>query len=121
MAQTFEERYEAAMAQVITITAEELQYQIEDVQTLIMIDVRDASDFATGSLPGAINIPLETLSNENWQDERVSDFSRAIVTTCAQGPMGTIAGKTLEDKGFSNVIVLKGGLQTWQNAGFSLS
>ncbi|MEW6578138.1 MAG: rhodanese-like domain-containing protein [Chloroflexota bacterium] len=48
----------------------------------------------------------------------LQDRSRPIITTCILGPLGALGGKLLHDRGFTNVSVLEGGVQAWQDAGF---
>jgi rhodanese-related sulfurtransferase len=115
-----------AREQVLSIKpAEAREHILQDPKTLV-IDVRDAVDIpSTGIIPGAVNISLGTLTykadNEvpqAWRDSRIQDRMRPIITTCETGEMAAIAGKLLNDMGFTNVRILDGGTQGWKNAGF---
>jgi rhodanese-related sulfurtransferase len=115
-----------AREQVLSIKpAEAREHILQDPKTLV-IDVRDAADIpSTGIIPGAVNISLGTLTykadNEvpqAWRDSRIQDRMRPIITTCETGEMAAIAGKLLNDMGFTNVRILDGGTQGWKNAGF---
>lgn len=79
----------------------------------------------TGSIPGAINISLGSLTYkadhelpEEWRDARLNNRAMLIVTTCAVGPLGALGGKLLQDMGFTNVYILEGGVQAWKEAGY---
>jgi rhodanese-related sulfurtransferase len=85
-----------------------------------------AADIAlTGSIPGAVNISLGSLTYkadlelpEEWRDTRLNDRSILIVTTCAMAPLGALGGKLLQDMGFTNMYILEGGVEAWKEAGY---
>jgi rhodanese-related sulfurtransferase len=97
----------------------------QDPNTLV-IDPRDAADIpATGIIPGAMAISYGSLTyradNEvppEWRELELQDRSRPIITACRSGPLGALAGKLLQDMGFTNVSILEGGTQAWKDAGF---
>lgn len=66
----------------------------------ILIDVRSAAEFALGSVPGAVNIPVDLLP---YQLEELSGKENIIVF-CRSGHRSSIATDFLKRKGFSNVI-----------------
>ncbi len=71
-----------------------------------LIDVREPSEVAEGTLPGAINIPLGDLGSR--LDEL--DTSRRVVTLCRSGGRSTIAAEELTEAGFGDVVNLEGGM-----------
>lgn len=92
----------------------------------LIIDVQDAADIAqTGSIPGAINLSLGSLTYkadhelpEEWRDARLNNRGMLIVVTCGMGPLGALGGKLLRDMGFTNVYLLDGGVSAWVEAGY---
>ena len=126
MARTFNQMVAEAKAAVPVISAAEAQRRMQGNPKTLVIDVRDAADIpATGMIPGAANISLGTLTykadNEvpmDWRDPQLADRSRPIITVCALDPMGSLAGKLLNDLGFMNVSILEGGMGAWVAAGF---
>ncbi|MBZ4190774.1 MULTISPECIES: rhodanese-like domain-containing protein [Bacteroidota] len=72
-----------------------------------LVDVRTPSEFAGGSVKGAVNIPLDKLP------EQLSKFiaRKNIVVFCRSGNRSGQAKNILEQNGFEQVI--NGG--TWQN------
>ncbi len=114
---------------VPAIRAADLHRRLAKEHNLLVIDVRDAADIAeSGTVPGAANISLGTLSYaadnqvpEDWRDPRLADRTRPIITTCILGPLGAIGGKLLHDMGFSDVQLLEGGVQAWIDAGLPVS
>lgn len=78
----------------------------------LLVDVRTADEYALGSLPGAINIPLDTLRS------RLSELPKdqPIVVTCAVGLRGYLAYRILVQHGYKEVKNLSGGYKTWSMA-----
>ena len=72
-----------------------------------LVDVRTPSEFASGSVKGAVNIPLDKISGQ------LSKFKgkKNIVVFCRSGNRSSQAKSILEKNGFDNV--LNGG--TWNN------
>lgn len=72
-----------------------------------LVDVRTPREFAAGSVPGAINIPLDQV------ESRVSEFEgkKEIVVFCRTGNRSGQAKRILESKGIKDIT--NGG--SWQN------
>lgn len=76
------------------------------------IDVRTADEFALGTIPGFVNIPIDDL-REHLEE---LDKQRPIVVTCAVGLRGYLACRILLQHGFKDVRNLSGGYKTWKEA-----
>lgn len=78
----------------------------------ILIDVRTADEYSLGSIPGAINIPVDELRS------RLSELpkNRPIVVTCAVGLRGYLAYRILIQHGYKDIRNLSGGYKTWSIA-----
>ncbi len=74
----------------------------------LILDVCSPGEFATGHLPGAMNIPLEQLSSRL----RDISWSRTLVLVCRSGNRAAIAQRNLADHGLKSRI-LTGGIQAW--------
>jgi len=100
------------LATVPQVTAAELAVMISngDVQ---VIDVRGASEWDTGHLPGAPNMPLASLA------ARVAEVARdrPVVVQCQAGGRSAIAASLLRAKGVEQVANLQGGFTAWRDAG----
>lgn len=126
MAKTFGQMVAEALAEVPRISPAEAHKRLQQDPNTLVIDVRDAADIAmTGTIPGAMNISLGSLTYkaddevpEDWREPSLKDRSRPIITTCILGPMGALGGKLLHDMGFTNVSILEGGVQAWIDASF---
>lgn len=80
----------------------------------VVVDVRDAAEFAGGRIPKSKNIPFSDLA------KRIADLekfkTKPVVVTCASGSRSTGAVRLLKNAGFSNLYLLKGGLAAWREA-----
>ena len=75
-----------------------------------MVDVRTRHEFARGSVPGAINVPVDEIR------DRADELDDApVVVVCQVGQRGHTATRLLTHLGFE-AINLDGGYQTWSNS-----
>jgi NADPH-dependent 2,4-dienoyl-CoA reductase/sulfur reductase-like enzyme/rhodanese-related sulfurtransferase len=75
-----------------------------------LLDVRAKSEFAAGSLPGAINIPVDELR------ERLSEVpTKDLLVVCQVGQRGHTATLLLNELGI-DAKNLDGGYRTWVNS-----
>ncbi len=81
----------------------------------LVIDVRDAAEYAKGHILGARSMPLAEL--ERRVGELAKFKSRPVILTCESGNRSTNAVGILRNNGFANVHNLAGGLAAWQQAG----
>jgi rhodanese-related sulfurtransferase len=78
-----------------------------------LIDVRSPSEFASGHIPGAVNIPMDQI------ESRLADLSSTtpIVLICQMGKRARMTAGLLEPCPFQ-LSVLEGGTSAWIQAGF---
>lgn len=95
------------------ITREQLEEKIKNAGDFILIDVREPSEFAAGSIDGAILIPLGEFEN------KIKDFNfspeKEIIVYCQSGRRSGAAAEILEKLGYKNAKNLKGGISDWEN------
>lgn len=86
--------------------------QLRDIEmeNKFLLDVRTTDEYALGSLPGAVNIPLDEIRDR--LDELPKD--KMIYVFCAVGLRGYLAYRILSQRGFENVRNLSGGLKTYR-------
>jgi rhodanese-related sulfurtransferase len=84
----------------------------------LVLDVRDAKEFAAGHLPRARHIPLPELSKR--LDELAKWKSKPVLVTGKGGASGSAAARFLKRAGFENVVLLRGGIASWQQASLPL-
>ncbi|HRW50677.1 MAG TPA: rhodanese-like domain-containing protein [Caldilinea sp.] len=79
----------------------------------ILIDVRTPEEFASGHIPGSVNIPVDSLG------QRLSEVpqDKPVVVYCRSGNRSNQAAQILDQAGYSQIYDL-GGIVTWQQQGF---
>ena len=90
------------MDEAITIMEKETGY--------IILDVRTTSEFAEKHIPGAINIPNETIGSE--QIPELPDKDQLILVYCRSGNRSKRASEKLVALGYTNVVEF-GGIIDW--------
>lgn len=88
------------------------EMQQADKRQVTLVDVRTPDEYALGTIPGAINIPLDNLR------ERLADIpeNQPVYLFCGIGLRGYLASNILKSKGYPDVRNLIGGLKTYKAA-----
>ena len=128
MAKTFSEAVRNAQTGIPLLSPTELNKRLSEDSNTLVLDIRDAGDLnLTGIIEGSENVSMGTLFFRadhtlpaEYQAECLADKDRPIVTTCTLGAVASIAAKTLQDYGFTNVSILEGGNVAWGEAGLPL-
>ena len=96
------------------IDPEALAGRLDGEDVPLVLDVRDADEFAAGHIPGAVHIPYGELPGR--LAELPSD--RPIAAVCSGGKRSGLAASILQREGFEHVVhVGHGGVGSWQAAG----
>lgn len=80
--------------------------------SFMLIDLRSPEEYEKFTLPGAINIPFDSLFTDNWIAYIDQDLRKNIFFTNGS----TLSGSALilsRQKGFKNNFTLDGGLNGW--------
>ena len=84
----------------------------------IVVDVREADEFAAGHLPDARNIPGSKLAERISEIEKYKD--KPVIVCCATGMRSNKACAELKKNGFSRINNLAGGVDAWVGAGYPI-
>lgn len=99
-----------------TISPDAYVEQFRDTTTgHVLLDVRTPSEFASGHITGAINIPVQELQTR--LNEVSSDVP--IVVYCRSGNRSASASQILSEAGYTPIFDLGGTIQ-WTAAGYGL-
>lgn len=80
-----------------------------------VLDVRTPAEFETGHIPGAYNVPLDTLREH--RDEIRRHLDTDVVLVCRSGQRARAAEQALAAAGLPNVHLLEGGMLAWEGSG----
>src|SRR5262245_15636628 len=88
-----------------------------DDQDIVLLDVREKQEWNEGYIPGAIDEPRGHLESDI--EEVVPDKSKKVILYCAGGVRSLMAGTTLQQMGYKDVISMSGGYGRWKGSGYS--
>ena len=81
----------------------------------LLLDVRSPGEFASGHLPGAVNIPFDELPG---RAEEIAEFrERGVIAYCESGRRAGIAEESLRAAGFREIGDLQGHMGSWRASG----
>ena len=92
-----------SMEEAVTMMAEETGY--------IILDVRRADEFATGHIPGAINVANESIGTDEIPE--LPDKKQLIMVYCRSGRRSKEAAEKLVKLGYTNIVEF-GGILDWK-------
>lgn len=80
---------------------------------MLIVDVRDAHEWAAGHIEGAVHHPLGTIPTSM----AALDRHTPVALHCEGGTRSAIAASLLGHMGFTSVIDLTGGWREWNRSG----
>ena len=91
------------------------EYSPEQVQSFkgLIIDVREAEEYAQGHISEAIHLPRGVLEFKIANVLDQTDASSPILVYCQTGGRAALAALTLQTLGYRNVHSLAGGYDAW--------
>jgi rhodanese-related sulfurtransferase/glyoxylase-like metal-dependent hydrolase (beta-lactamase superfamily II) len=105
---------ERPVSRIEMLDADALAERLEGSNGVVVLDVRDADEFASAHIPGALHIPYGHLVNRLAELPR----DRPIATVCSGGKRSGLAASLLQREGFEQVIHIgHGGVGTWRKLG----
>ena len=91
-----------SMSDAVTMMEEESNY--------IILDVRTPEEFSDKHIPGAINVPNETIGTEGIPE--LPDKDQLILVYCRSGNRSKQASDKLAALGYTNIVEF-GGINDW--------
>jgi shikimate kinase/rhodanese-related sulfurtransferase len=100
-------------------TVEAVKAMLDRGDKIILIDVREESEWAKDHLPGAIHLGKGVLERD--VEERIPDPSAPLVLYCGGGFRSALAADNLQKMGYTNVLSMDGGIRGWREKGYPLT
>ena len=85
--------------------------------TDVIIDVREADEFAVGHLVGAINIPRGLLEFKLSGTPALERRDMNVLLYCKTSGRSALAATTMQAMGYLNVVSMAGGYDAWVDEG----
>ena len=97
----------------LLMTARDLLEKIDAGSAPLVVDVRTRREFASGHVPGAINVPLTSLA----LGAKVPGGGDApVVVYCGHGPRARMAASLMRRAGCRQIQFLEGHMAGWRQA-----
>ena len=83
-------------------------------ESILLIDVREESEFAAGHIPGAIHVSKGVIERDI--ETVVPDLNTEILLYCGGGFRSALSADNLQRMGYQNVVSVDGGWRGWTEA-----
>ncbi|HEX5929937.1 MAG TPA: MBL fold metallo-hydrolase [Solirubrobacterales bacterium] len=104
---------ERAVERIELIDPDELARRVDGAEPPLVLDVRNASEYASEHIPGSLHIPYGDLARRI--DEVPRD--RPLATICRGGKRSGLGASILLREGFEDVVHVGQGVGVWRKAG----
>jgi rhodanese-related sulfurtransferase len=105
----------AAKARVQEIQVAEAEQAIREAD--VLVDVREADEFAAGHLAGAVHISRGMLEFKFSANPALQARDLNVLLYCKTSGRAALAAAALHDMGYLNVKSIAGGFDSWAAAG----
>ncbi len=104
---------ERPVQRIELIDPDELAKRVEGPEPPLVLDVRNASEYAGEHIPGSLHIPYGELAARLDELPR----ERPIATICRGGKRSGLGASILQREGFADVVHVGQGVGAWRQAG----
>lgn len=104
-----------AKARVKETNVAEVKKRIESGERLLLVDVREDSEWTKGHLPGAVHMGRGVIERDI--EVKVPDTGAKMILYCGGGFRSALVADNLQKMGYTNVESMDGGWRGWNEAG----
>ena len=97
----------------------EVRNKIEQSQDFILVDVREDREWVQGNIPSSIHIGKGVIERD--VANLIPNQETEIVLYCQGGYRSALAGESLKEMGYKNVLSMSGGFSDWVNNKFPVN
>lgn len=101
-----------AKSKITSISIDEFKKVFDSDEKFYLIDVREAIEYDTSCIPGAINIPRGLL--EFQIGNKVQERRANVYIYCDNGERSTLSVNSLPELKFPNAILIEAGFNAWK-------
>ncbi len=103
-----------------SISREELRQKIESGDDFVLVDALSPMSYATSHLPGAINLPPDSVDGR--AQRRILDLDTEVIVYCSDATCNSsvVVAERLIELGYRNVSHYVEGKNDWVEAGLPL-
>jgi rhodanese-related sulfurtransferase len=110
---------EDAKTRVRETTVDEVKTRLDHGDKLVLVDVREESEFQKDHLPHAIHLGKGVIERDI--EQKVPDLNAPLVLYCGGGFRSALAADNLQKMGYTNVISMDGGVRGWREKGYPMT
>ena len=104
-----------AKSRVRECTVEDVKRRLAAGEKLLLVDVREESEYAAGHAPGAMHIGKGVMERD--VEMKIPDAATEVILYCGGGFRSALAADNLQKMGYTNVISMDGGWRDWTAKG----
>lgn len=108
-----------ARSRVRETNVDAVKSRLDRGDKLLLVDVREESEFAKDHLPGAIHLGKGVIERDI--EARVPDLNAEMILYCGGGYRSALAADNLQKMGYTNVISMDGGIRGWREKNYPLT
>ena len=108
-----------AKSRVKETTVDEVKQKLDNGDKVLLVDVREESEFAKDHLPGAIHLGKGVIERDI--EARVPDVKTPMILYCGGGFRSAMAADNLQKMGYTNVISMDGGVREWREKNYPMT
>ena len=105
---------EAARAEIREIPLDQADDAIKKAD--VLLDVREADEYNTSHIPGAVNVSRGILEFKLTNDPAFEDRALNLVIYCKNSGRSALAASALQEMGYLEVLSILGGFDAWAAA-----
>ena len=103
-----------ARKRVREVTVDDVKARLDRGEKILLVDVREESEYAKDHLPGAIHLGKGIIERDI--EERVPQLNAPLILYCGGGYRSALAADNLQKMGYTNVLSMDGGWRGWTEA-----
>jgi len=108
-----------AKSRVKETTVDEVKQKLDKGDKVLLVDVREESEFAKDHLPGAIHLGKGVIERD--VEARVPDVRTPMILYCGGGFRSAMAADNLQKMGYTNVLSMDGGVREWREKNYPMT
>lgn len=108
-----------AKSRVKETTVDEVKRKLDHGDKVLLVDVREESEFAKDHLPGAIHLGKGVIERDI--EKRVPDMKTPMILYCGGGFRSAMAADNLQKMGYTNVLSMDGGAREWREKNYPMT
>lgn len=100
-------------------TVDDVKAKLDRGEKILLIDVREESEWARDHLPGAVHLGKGVIERDI--EARVPDPATPMILYCGGGYRSALAADNLQKMGYTDVLSMDGGIRGWREKGYPLT